>query len=91
MLRRLEALLPDRPLLLALSGGGDSMALLHLLVALGKPVMAAHLDHGLRPESRQEAGLLEQWCARLKVRLAVRRAPVAEKARQWGVLSLIHI
>jgi len=50
---------PGQGLLLALSGGSDSVALLHLTMSvaddLGVPVAAAHLDHGLRgAESRQD-------------------------------------
>jgi tRNA(Ile)-lysidine synthase len=35
----------------AVSGGADSLALLVLAVAAGLDVTAAHVDHGLRPES----------------------------------------
>ena len=45
--------------LVALSGGPDSTALLHLLVAVSHDleihVEAAHFDHGVRPESVEEA------------------------------------
>ena len=43
----------------ALSGGPDSLCLLHLLWRLGQEigfeVLALHVDHGLRPESPREA------------------------------------
>jgi len=50
---------PGDRVLAAVSGGPDSVALLHLLCELG-PRMAftvgvAHLDHGLRPEAHTEA------------------------------------
>ncbi len=47
----------DRPVLLALSGGGDSLALLHLLTAeLGaERVRAAIVDHALRDGSEADA------------------------------------
>ena len=37
--------------LVGISGGGDSVCLLHGLHSLGVPVIAAHLDHGLRRSS----------------------------------------
>ena len=46
------------PLLVAFSGGPDSTALLATTVrryAASTPIYAAHLDHGLDPESRQRA------------------------------------
>jgi len=38
----------DSAVLVAVSGGADSVALLHVLVALGQRVAAAHVHHGLR-------------------------------------------
>lgn len=45
----------DRPLLLAVSGGPDSLCLLDVIVRLGYDVHVAHLDHTLRAESSDEA------------------------------------
>src|SRR5262249_23052871 len=47
----------DKPLLLALSGGGDSTALLHLMAErVGVARLAAVIvDHGLRESSADEA------------------------------------
>lgn len=60
------------PLVVAVSGGGDSLALLHLVVdtALVGPqgVVAAHFDHALRPESAREAGWVMERAAALGVR-----------------------
>ena len=49
----------------AVSGGADSLALLVLAVAAGCEVTAVHVDHGLRPGSAQEAGVVRQAAARL--------------------------
>lgn len=46
----------------ALSGGGDSVALLHLLRQAGHEVLAVTVDHGLRPESGTEAQIVAGWC-----------------------------
>lgn len=54
---------PAKALLLALSGGPDSRALLHLLIEYRKKVPfelhIAHIDHGWRSESQEEAKSLE--------------------------------
>lgn len=49
----------ETPILLAFSGGPDSLALLYLLLEYGKDnpvkIAIAHVDHGWREESRAEA------------------------------------
>lgn len=58
-------------LLLGLSGGPDSMALLHFLLAslpqLDFSLHLAHVDHGWREESSQEARALQALAAKLKL------------------------
>lgn len=68
---------PER-LGLAVSGGGDSLALLLLGHALlpGR-VEVATVDHGLRPESADEAAMVAAHCARLGVPHAALRVNVA--------------
>lgn len=60
-----------RPLGLAVSGGGDSMAMLHLAVRAGIAVRVATVDHGLRPGSRAEAEAVARLCAGLGVPQAI--------------------
>jgi len=44
----------NKPLLVGVSGGPDSLCLLDLLAGLGLPVVVAHFNHLLRPESTEE-------------------------------------
>ena len=50
-------------LLCAVSGGADSMCLLHLLFSGGYDVVVAHFEHGIRgEESLRDAAFVEGWC-----------------------------
>ncbi|HVC99680.1 MAG TPA: tRNA lysidine(34) synthetase TilS [Candidatus Dormibacteraeota bacterium] len=71
-------------MLVALSGGPDSTALLLGLIAIGVPVVAAHFDHRLRPESGAEALKVAELCAAHDVRLIAghRSQPLASGSRQ---------
>ncbi len=53
---------PSKPVLLGLSGGPDSLSLLHILTSAEIEVIAAHLDHMLRPASTDEADFVEAYC-----------------------------
>ncbi len=46
---------PGQLLLAAVSGGPDSLCLLDILSQLDYPLVVAHLDHQMRPESSEEA------------------------------------
>lgn len=60
---------------LAVSGGSDSTALLHLAVewarARGRAIEAATVDHGLRPEATAEAEGVGEACEKLSVPHAI--------------------
>ncbi len=64
---------PSRPLLLAVSGGSDSMAMLlafHRTVTRAHPkvyISAATVDHGLRAEAADEAATVAAFCASLGI------------------------
>ncbi|MFY0596390.1 MAG: tRNA lysidine(34) synthetase TilS [Cognatishimia sp.] len=60
---------------IAVSGGGDSMALLHLADALEDRyrIEAVTVDHGLRSGSAEEAEFVQKTCAKLNIRHATAR------------------
>jgi tRNA(Ile)-lysidine synthetase-like protein len=78
----------DCQVLVACSGGGDSVALLLCLVglreSLGIEVKAAHVDHGLRPESREEASFVKGLCENLGMDLVACSLDVAAHASRTG-------
>lgn len=79
-LDRHSDLLPEgAAVLVAFSGGPDSTALLDLLRRLsperGFRVLAAHFDHGIRPESAIQAGTVAGRAAELGVVCAIGRPP----------------
>lgn len=79
-------------LVVGLSGGADSVALLDALASLrrrrGFRVVAAHLDHGLRPGSDDDAAFCATLCERLSVPLVPGTADVRARAgREKGGLE----
>ena len=85
----LGLVLANRCLLLAVSGGADSLALLHILHVL-RPRLLAELhvmvaDHALRPCSGAEAESVRELCGGLGIGCTVRRLAVAEYAAAHGL------
>ena len=81
--------LSEGPLLVAVSGGPDSMALLLALLALPQTerpsLRAVHFSHGLRPRAEQrEAALVERTAASWGVPLDRGSANVAHLAKENG-------
>lgn len=72
---------PGVRILVAVSGGPDSMALLHVLSRLARRLrfkLVAHgVDHGLRPEAAAELDLAERWARAAEVTFARTRVHVA--------------
>ena len=77
-------------ILVGFSGGLDSTALLRLVVEFarrfGEPgvpaVVAAHLDHALRPDAAEQARFAERAASRLEVPFVTARRDIARRARR---------
>lgn len=73
-------------IVLAVSGGADSMALLHgAAERRHRFLVVAHLDHGLRPESAHDAASVAEASADLGLTSTIRRIDVAAMARTEGL------
>ncbi|WP_412067571.1 tRNA lysidine(34) synthetase TilS [Rubrivirga sp. IMCC43871] len=89
----LEAAGIDGRALVAASGGVDSTVLLHTLVALGVEIVAAHVDHGLRPDSAEDGAFVADLASSLGVRcvrlaVAVDEGNVQAEARRARYAAL---
>ncbi len=83
----------SEPILLGLSGGADSSALLHLLCSYRESanctVFAAHINHGIRGEeygneAERDENFCREICQKLGVHLFVRRLDIPEMSKASG-------
>ena len=95
LIQQLDQFLHKNPLLprqsrilVACSGGADSVALLHLLAAINRSdywqwkLVIGHVNHNLRPtESRLDEALVRHTAGKLDIPLAIRRLRWREKSR----------
>ena len=74
------------PVAVALSGGADSVALLHMLLQAGGPLSALHVHHGIRgAEADRDADFCRDLTEKLGVPLTVIRLDVPALAAERGV------
>ena len=96
---RTLAELHGKRILVGVSGGVDSVVLLHALASHTKvtaSVAAAHIHHGLSPNADRWAQFCRRLCKRLGVPLTVRRVRVAKRneaaarAARYGALRKLR-
>ena len=81
-----QLLRPGAPVIVGLSGGADSVALLHILTRLGYPCVAAHCNFHLRnDESDADADFAQQTAEALGLPFRRIDFDTADYARQNGV------
>lgn len=75
------------PIVVGVSGGPDSLALLHTLGRMLPPshLIAAHLDHQLRPVSSEEAQFVARFATTLGVRCRMKQDNIRQVARDAGL------
>ena len=76
-------------ILCAVSGGRDSMCLLHYLWQLGQQenftVAAVHMDHGQRDTAQRDVFFVQNFCRERRIPCVTERVSVPRKAEEWGV------
>lgn len=75
-------LVKDRPIIVGVSGGPDSLCLMETLRQAGYPVLVAYFDHQLRPDSAADARLVEKTANRLMLGCYVDGADVRAHAEE---------
>lgn len=73
---------PSATIVVGVSGGADSLCLMHALHAIGHRVIAAHFNHRLRPEAEAEARDVEAVAGQLAIPCVVESADVRSHAKQ---------
>ncbi|MEN9233579.1 MAG: tRNA lysidine(34) synthetase TilS [Gloeomargarita sp. DG02_1_bins_92] len=98
-LRQFDYLPPHSRVLVAVSGGQDSLCLLDILHRLqprwGWTLGVVHCDHGWRPDSQDNARylqhLVEQYGYPYYLLQAQNLSPQEAKARQWRYQALVRV
>jgi len=79
----------DESVLVGVSGGADSMSLLHYLCNsisnAGSRLKVAHLDHGFREKSKEETDFVRRMCRKLEVPFYGARINVPYYREKWGL------
>jgi tRNA(Ile)-lysidine synthase len=72
---------PNARVLVLLSGGADSVCLVHALneLLVGGALVALHVDHGLREAAVEDERFCAELCERVGVRLVVERVAIDER------------
>lgn len=89
-IERHQMLHPGDTVLAALSGGADSMALLHVLYSLKDEynikIIAAHFNHGIRgDEAKRDENFCVEVCKSLGIQLFVGFADIPALAKEKGI------
>ncbi len=71
--------------LVGVSGGPDSLCLLHALHSLGYHIIATHVNHGLRPEADDDAQMVKQYAEELGVEFTSSKVDVLSYASENSI------
>src|SRR5262245_44253911 len=84
--KRMRACVPLKArVLVAVSGGPDSIALAHALKALSYSLVVGHIDHQMRKSSRRDAKFVRQLSAHWGLPYKEARVNVPVRAAQAGM------
>ncbi len=85
-------MIEERDLVVAgVSGGADSVCLLHVLWKLSKELdyrlVVVHVDHGVRAESAEDGAYVEHLCREMALPFYLRKVDMSGYAKEQGISS----
>lgn len=78
-------------IVIGVSGGPDSMALLNVLISINKnkklnyKIVVAHVNHGIRVEAEEETKYVEDFCKKNQIQCFIKREKVEELAKKQKI------
>ncbi|MBL8088832.1 MAG: tRNA lysidine(34) synthetase TilS [Anaerolineales bacterium] len=75
-------LVKDKPIIVGVSGGPDSLCLMEVLRQAGYQIIVAYFDHKLRTESQADGRMVEKTATRLMLRCVIDGADVQAHAEK---------
>ena len=75
-------LVKDKPIIVGVSGGPDSLCLMEVIRQAGYQIIVAYFDHKLRPDSQVDARMVEKTATRLMLRCVIDGADVQAHAEK---------
>lgn len=90
-IKKYELIENGNNIVIGVSGGPDSMALLNILISLKKDeklnyeITVAHINHGIRIEAEEETKYVENFCKENKIPCFIKREKVEELAKKQKI------
>lgn len=76
---------PDQTLVVGVSGGADSVALLHVLKELNVEIVVGHFNHHLRETAERDAKFVAELCASWEIPFELGEGQVEQLAKTAGL------
>ena len=86
-IKKYELIENGNTIVIGVSGGPDSMALLNILISLKKDkkldceIVVAHINHGIRKEAEEETEYVENFCKENGIECFIKKEKVEELAK----------
>lgn len=90
-IKKYELIENGNNIVIGVSGGPDSMALLNILISLKKDkklnyeIVVAHINHQIRPEAEAETKYVEDFCKSKGVKCFIKREKVEQLAKKQKI------
>lgn len=89
-IRENKMLVAGESVVIGVSGGADSMCLLHIMESIGRELklklMVVHIHHGIREKTAdRDAAFVKEYCENKGIVCYVKRADVPALSKEWGM------